>query len=258
MARERAYRHDLRCRRCGSNWMPKDGHTRGRQVHKCGDCKRKRTADTELPRFPEHIKRQAAQMRIEGASISASARVVGASAASVSGWVKKGTIALERMRAMSAWRTSGRVSTIATSTIALLGARKGEKRYDLWVWTAVVEERYGSRGIDFEVGGRDEATFLRLMECLPDAERYETDAYGVYGALPGNKHVVGKYGAVNWNEGVAFDTAREVESVSASDKGMRKERGYAGEPACASLLRQAQTQCHSPLIIPKNPKLCET
>ena len=47
---------------------------------------------------------------IEGASISAAARVVGASAASVSGWVKKGAIALERMRAMSAWRTSGRVA----------------------------------------------------------------------------------------------------------------------------------------------------
>ena len=27
--------------------MPKDGHTRGRQVYKCGDCKRKYTADAE-------------------------------------------------------------------------------------------------------------------------------------------------------------------------------------------------------------------
>ena len=109
---------------------------------------------------------------------------------------------------MSAWRTSGRVSTIVASTIALdemwtyLGARKGEKRNDLWVWTAVVEERDGSRWMDFETGGRDESTFLRLLERLPDAERYETDAYGVYGMLPVNKHVVGKYGAVNWNEGL--------------------------------------------------------
>ncbi len=109
---------------------------------------------------------------------------------------------------MSAWRASGRVSTIVASTIALdemwtyLGARVSEKRNDLWVWTAVVEERDGSRWMDFEVGGRDESTFLRLLERLPDAERYETDAYGVYGALPVNKHVVGKYGAVNWCEGL--------------------------------------------------------
>ena len=121
---------------------------------------------------------------------------------------KGGAIALERMRAISAWRTSGLAETIVASTIALdemwtyLGARKGEKRNDLWVWTAVVEERDGSRWMDFEAGGRDESTFLRLLERLPDAERYETDAYGVYGALPVNKHVVGKYGAVNWNEGL--------------------------------------------------------
>ena len=83
-----------------------------------------------------------------------------------------------------------------------MGARKAEKRNGLWVWTAVVEERDGSRWMDFEVGSRDEATFLRLLERLPDAVRYETDAYGVYGALPVNKHVVGKYGAVNRNEGL--------------------------------------------------------
>ena len=54
----------------------------------------------------------------------------------------------------------------------------------------------------FEVCGRDESTFLRLLERLPDAERYEADAYGVYGALPVNKHVVGKCVAVNRNEGL--------------------------------------------------------
>ncbi len=90
MARERAYRHDIRCQHCGSNWMPKDGHTRGRQVYKRGDCKRKYTADAARPRFPGQVKRQAVKMRIEGASISAALRVVGASAASVSGWLKKG------------------------------------------------------------------------------------------------------------------------------------------------------------------------
>ena len=43
---------------------------------------------------------------------------------------------------------------------------------------------------------------LRLLERLPDAERYETDGYSVYEWLPRNKHLVGKYGAVNWNEGL--------------------------------------------------------
>ena len=61
----------------------------------------------------------------------------------------------------------------------------------------MVAERDGVRWIDFEVGGRDEAAPLRLLDRLPDAARSETDAYGAYGALPVNKHVVGKYCAVN-------------------------------------------------------------
>ena len=105
-------------------------------------------------------------------------------------------------------RASGRVATIAASTTVLdemwiyTGARCREKCNSAWAWAAVVEEHDGVRLMDFEVGGRDERAFMRLLERLPDAERYETDAYGVYGTLPVNKHVVGKYGAVNWNEGL--------------------------------------------------------
>ena len=72
---------------------------------------------------------------------------------------------------------AGGQRTIVASTIALdemwtyLGARKAEKRNDLWVWTAVVEERDGSRWMDFEVGGRDEATFLRrCLRAMPWAD----------------------------------------------------------------------------------------
>ena len=75
----------------------------------------------------------------------------------------------------------------------------------------MVEECDGSRWMDFEVGGRDEATFLRLLERLPDAERYEPDAYGVYGALPVNKHVVGEVRGDELARRVAFEAAREVE-----------------------------------------------
>ena len=38
MARPRIYRHQARCPECGSNWMLKDGRSKGRQVYHCGDC----------------------------------------------------------------------------------------------------------------------------------------------------------------------------------------------------------------------------
>ena len=82
------------------------------------------------------------------------------------------------------------------------GARCEGKREDVWIWTAVVAEADGGRWVDFEVGGRDEQTFLRLYERLPDAGLYRSDAYSVYQWFPADRHVVGKGGAVNWNEGL--------------------------------------------------------
>ena len=83
-----------------------------------------------------------------------------------------------------------------------VGARRRGLRRSVWIWTAVIEEGDGSRWMDFEVGGRDRETFVRLYRRLPDAERYRSDRYEVYGWLPSDRHVVGKGSEVNRNEGV--------------------------------------------------------
>ena len=56
--------------------------------------------------------------------------------------------------------------------------------------------------MDFEVGGRGEETFLKLYDRLPEAEKHRSDGYHVYEWLPLNRHVVGKGGETNWNEGM--------------------------------------------------------
>ena len=38
MAHPRVYRRQARCLECGSNRMPKGGHSKGRQVYQCGDA----------------------------------------------------------------------------------------------------------------------------------------------------------------------------------------------------------------------------
>ena len=47
------------------------------------------------------------------------------------------------------------------------------------------------RAIDETIlrGDRIDSTFLRLLDRLPDAERYETDAYGVHGCLHASEQV---------------------------------------------------------------------
>ena len=123
----------------------------------------------------------------------------------VSEWIKKGALATERLTRFLSCRTSGRQSGVRVSIVAFdemwtyLGKRRGERRRDLWIWTAVVEEPDGVRRRMYEVGGRDVSAFSRLLDRLPGADKYETDAYSVYEWLPRDKHAIGKGGAVNWN-----------------------------------------------------------
>ena len=101
------------------------------------------------------------------------------------------------------------------------GVRRGEKREDCWIWTAVVREIDGSRWVDFEVGDHSETPFLRLYERLPEAGLYRSDAYAVYlGWFPPNRHVVGKGSAVNWNEGLHSVWRGKLNRL------MRRTKGY--------------------------------
>ena len=80
-------------------------------------------------------------------------------------------------------------------------AGRGEKRWEVCICTAAVEEADGSRWGCFEVGDHSEETCSRLLLQLPETGRYRSDDYAVYGRLPRNRHVPGKGGEVNRNEG---------------------------------------------------------
>ena len=103
-----------------------------------------------------------------------------------------------------------------------VGVRRGEKRREVWVWTAVVEERDGRRWVDFEVGDRSEATFLKLYDRLPQAQRYVSDGYRVYEWLPHNRHVVGKGLEANRNEGLHSVLRDKLNRLQRRTKGYSK------------------------------------
>ena len=106
-----------------------------------------------------------------------------------------------------------------------VGARHGEKRREAWIWTAVVEEADGRRWSCFEVGDRSEETFSKLLSQLPEARRYRSDDYVVYGLLPCNRHVVGKGGEVNRNEGTHSRLRDRLRRLQRSTKGYSKSVG---------------------------------
>ena len=106
-----------------------------------------------------------------------------------------------------------------------MDVRRGAARNSRRIWTAALEDALGDRWKDFEVGARSEAAFLRLLERLPDTERYETDAYGMYGCLPMNKRKIGKGGAVNRNEGLHSVLRGKLNRLARRTKGYSKTDG---------------------------------
>lgn len=88
-----------------------------------------------------------------------------------------------------------------------------------------MEEADGRRWGCFQVGDRSEETFLRLLEQLPEAGRYRSDDYKVYGFLPRNRHVRGKGGVVNRNEGTHSRLRDRLRRLQRETKGYSKSVG---------------------------------
>ena len=197
----------MQCPSCGSNWLPKYGRSRGKQTYRCGQCLYHFIPNTKRPHASEKVKSLALELYVEGLGLSAISRVLRVKLETVYGWVKKVRVAFGVQRELSRQRMLLRGGQGAARVVSFdemwtyVGSRRRGKRNSVWIWTAVVEEVDGSRWMDYEVGKRSEATFLRLYERLPEAERYRSDAYRVYGWLPRNRHKVGKGSEVNRNEG---------------------------------------------------------
>ena len=83
------YKHDALCPKCGLNWVKKAGHSRGKQMYKRNQRRRKHQEGAKY-RFTDERKEQAVRMRAEEMSLSAPARVIGASVTTVSAWGKRG------------------------------------------------------------------------------------------------------------------------------------------------------------------------
>ena len=145
----------------------------------------------------------ALELYLEGLGLSAISRVLSTKLETVYGWVKNVRVGAGTQRELSrrrALRGHGQGAARALSfdeMWAYVGARRKGKRRSVWIWTAVVEETDSGRWMDYEVGGRDEGTFLKLYGRLPDAKKYRSDDYNMYGWLPADRHVVGKSSKVH-------------------------------------------------------------
>ena len=125
--------------------------------------------------------------------------------------------------------------------------RRGKKRREVWVWTAIALEHDGRCRVGFEIGDRSEAAFDRLYRRLPEGELYRTDAYGAYVLLPADRHIAGKGGAVNRNEGFHSWCRGKLNRLGRRTKGYAKSVAML-EYSLASLCGKWQQKSNSRLF----------
>ena len=156
--------------------MPRhgDGFSNGKQAYSCGECRRRYVPEGAYRRPGPAVKAQGIAMSTEGNSLSAMGRMLGYGAAAVQGWVeigwKKGAPGPERSAGLEqgAHCGSGGTATGGGGVVSCdemwtyRGIRRGERGENCRIWTAVIGEFDGRRWVDFEVGDRSEAPFLRL------------------------------------------------------------------------------------------------
>ena len=230
MAAKRIYRDDMQCPRCGSNWLPKYGHARGKQTYRCGQCGYHFTPAAKHPHHAPETRRLAEAMYVEGLGISAIGRVLGVNLETAYSWVKKSLLGWGFVASVGgvAWRGRRERGRSHAKVISFdemwsyVGARHRRKRREVWIWTAVVAEADGRRWVDFEVGDPSETTFLKLYGRLPAAERYVSDGYRVYEWLPRNRHEVGKGMEANRNEGLHSRLRDKLNRLARRTKGYTK------------------------------------
>ena len=79
----------MRCPHCGSNWMPKDGRSRGKRTYRCGDCKYRCVPDGSHHYYSSEVVDRALAMYAEGASVESIGRAMEIKEGTILRWVKK-------------------------------------------------------------------------------------------------------------------------------------------------------------------------
>ena len=69
--------------------MPKDGHSRGKQTYRCGDCKYRRAPDGNRHFYSSKVIDQALAMYPEGASVASIGGALEIKEGAILRWVKK-------------------------------------------------------------------------------------------------------------------------------------------------------------------------
>jgi len=161
----------------------KSGHARGRQRWLCRRCQYQFTRRDGYG-TPDEVKQAAVTLYGFGLSLNAVGHLLGSCAQSVMRWV---------CSYVDHYCPKLEPEPVPIIEIDEMWHYLHRRTNRVWIWKAYDREK--DRLIDWECGGRDEATFRRLFTRLErwKPRLYCTDDYVVYNnVLPVGRHYVGK------------------------------------------------------------------
>ena len=162
----------MKCPKCESTQISKNGHRRGKQAYICKHCTRQFLESYSPQGYSDEVKQLCLKMYVNGMGFRAIERVTGINHNTVINWVK---LAATRIPAAPKYSEIPEITQVDE-----LQTFVGSKKNKIWLWTAVNK---GMPGIlAWVVGNRSAETFKPLWKILRGWKcfLYVTDGYPVY------------------------------------------------------------------------------
>ncbi len=174
----------MKCPRCASTHIRKNGKKYSKQNHICVTCGRQFIDSYEQQGYPEAIKKECLEMYVNGSGFRAIERVKKVHHTTVINWVREMGNALPNSPEYNEIPEITQVDELET----FVG-----KKNKIWLWTAVNKHNPGV--IAWVLGDRSSETFKLLWQIIScwHSYFYVTDGYPVYPCFISNEdHIVSK------------------------------------------------------------------
>ncbi|MDZ8188424.1 MAG: IS1 family transposase [Nostoc sp. ChiSLP02] len=169
----------MKCPRCASTHIRKNGKKLSKQNHICVNCGRQFIDSYEKQGYPEEIKKECLEMYVNGSGFRAIQRVKKVHHTTVINWVREMGNTLPNSPEYNEIPEITQVDELETFV--------GKKKNKIWLWTAV--NKHVSGVIAWVLGDRSKDTFKLLWQIINcwHSYFYVTDGYPVYPCFISNE-----------------------------------------------------------------------
>ena len=175
----------MKCPRCESTQISKNGHHHGKQNYVCKHCGRQFVESYSRQGYSDDAKQLCLKMYLNGMGFRGIERVTGINHNTIINWVRQAGITLPDAPDSDEIPESTELDELQTEV--------GSKKNKIWLWTAV---SHGIPGImAWVLGDRSAETFKKLWKIVRGWQSflYVTDGYVVYQIfIDGLDHIVDK------------------------------------------------------------------